>query len=124
MERYTTEDGSALPDELFDDYWRYRRDFVLWSVTDIETLRAVLEHERARNLFEKGALPRQRLDAADTANRSAVAQRATGRCPCGAAAPRARRSGCRSRTARSRRGRMRRATGASSCPHMKPVGPM
>ncbi len=36
---------------------------------------AVLEHDRAKNLFEKGALPRQRLDAAQTAHRSAVAQR-------------------------------------------------
>ena len=36
---------------------------------------AVLEHERAQNLFEKGALPRQRLDAAATAHRAAVAQR-------------------------------------------------
>jgi membrane fusion protein (multidrug efflux system) len=33
------------------------------------------EVERARNLFEKGALPRQRMDAADTAHRSARAQR-------------------------------------------------
>ena len=36
---------------------------------------AVLELERARNLFEKGALPRQRLDAAETAHRAAMAQR-------------------------------------------------
>jgi RND family efflux transporter MFP subunit len=36
---------------------------------------AVLEHDRAKNLFEKGALPRQRLDAAETAHRSSVAQR-------------------------------------------------
>jgi RND family efflux transporter MFP subunit len=36
---------------------------------------AVLEYERARNLFDKGALPRQRLDGAQTAHRSAVAQR-------------------------------------------------
>jgi RND family efflux transporter MFP subunit len=36
---------------------------------------ADLEHERARNLFERGALPRQRLDAAETARRSATAQR-------------------------------------------------
>lgn len=36
---------------------------------------AVLEHDRAKNLFEKGALPRQRLDAAETANRSASAGR-------------------------------------------------
>jgi RND family efflux transporter MFP subunit len=36
---------------------------------------AATELERARNLFEKGALPRQRLDAAETANKAAVAQR-------------------------------------------------
>ena len=36
---------------------------------------AVLEHDRAKNLFEKGALPRQRLDGAQTAHRSSVAQR-------------------------------------------------
>jgi HlyD family secretion protein len=36
---------------------------------------ANLEHERARNLFERGALPRQRLDAAETARRAATAQR-------------------------------------------------
>ena len=36
---------------------------------------AVLEHDRAKNLFDKGALPRQRLDAADTAHRASVAQR-------------------------------------------------
>jgi RND family efflux transporter MFP subunit len=36
---------------------------------------AVLELDRSRNLFERGALPRQRLDAADTAHRGAVAQR-------------------------------------------------
>jgi RND family efflux transporter MFP subunit len=36
---------------------------------------AVLELDRARILFEKGALPRQRLDAAETANRGALAQR-------------------------------------------------
>jgi HlyD family secretion protein len=36
---------------------------------------AVLEHDRAKNLFEKGALPRQRLDAADTQHRASVAQR-------------------------------------------------
>lgn len=36
---------------------------------------AALEHERARVLFEGGALPRQRLDAAETARRSSVAQR-------------------------------------------------
>ncbi len=36
---------------------------------------ASLELERARNLFDKGAIPRQRLDGADTAHKSAVAQR-------------------------------------------------
>jgi RND family efflux transporter MFP subunit len=36
---------------------------------------AVLEHDRAKNLFEKGALPRQRLDAAETAHRASIAQR-------------------------------------------------
>lgn len=36
---------------------------------------ATLEQERSRNLFEKGALPRQRLDAADTMVRSSTAQR-------------------------------------------------
>lgn len=34
-----------------------------------------LERERAQTLFDKGALPRQRLDAAETARRSAAAQR-------------------------------------------------
>ncbi|MGH9218532.1 MAG: efflux RND transporter periplasmic adaptor subunit [Vicinamibacterales bacterium] len=36
---------------------------------------AVLEHVRAKNLYDKGALPRQRLDAADTAHRASIAQR-------------------------------------------------
>jgi RND family efflux transporter MFP subunit len=36
---------------------------------------AVLEHDRARNLFEKGAIARQRLDAAETARRASSAQR-------------------------------------------------
>ena len=36
---------------------------------------AVLEHDRAKNLYDRGALPRQRLDGAQTANRSAAAQR-------------------------------------------------
>jgi HlyD family secretion protein len=36
---------------------------------------AVLEHDRAKNLFEKGALPRQRLDSAQTSHRASVAQR-------------------------------------------------
>lgn len=36
---------------------------------------ALTEHERAKSLFDAGALPRQRLDAAQTAHRAAVAQR-------------------------------------------------
>lgn len=36
---------------------------------------ALLERDRARNLFERGALPRQRLDGAETAHRASVAQR-------------------------------------------------
>ncbi|MDP3718162.1 MAG: efflux RND transporter periplasmic adaptor subunit [Acidobacteriota bacterium] len=36
---------------------------------------ALLERDRATTLFDKGALPRQRLDGAQTAHRSAVAQR-------------------------------------------------
>ena len=36
---------------------------------------ALLEHERANNLFGRGAIPRQRLDSAETARRSAAAQR-------------------------------------------------
>jgi HlyD family secretion protein len=36
---------------------------------------ASLEHDRAENLFERGALPRQRLDTAATARRAAAAQR-------------------------------------------------
>jgi RND family efflux transporter MFP subunit len=36
---------------------------------------ATLEHDRAKTLYDKGALPRQRLDGAQTAHRSAVAQR-------------------------------------------------
>ena len=36
---------------------------------------ATTERERAKSLFEGGALPRQRLDAAETAHRAAVAQR-------------------------------------------------
>ena len=36
---------------------------------------AVTEHDRAKNLFESGALPRQRLETAQTAHRAAVAQR-------------------------------------------------
>jgi RND family efflux transporter MFP subunit len=36
---------------------------------------ATLEHDRAKTLYDKGAIPRQRLDGAETAHRSAVAQR-------------------------------------------------
>jgi len=36
---------------------------------------ALLERDRAQNLFDKGAVPRQRLDAAETLHRSAAAQR-------------------------------------------------
>jgi len=36
---------------------------------------AHLEFDRAKNLFEKGALPRQRLDAAETSHRASIAQR-------------------------------------------------
>ena len=36
---------------------------------------AMTEHDRAKTLFEGGAIPRQRLDSADTAHRAAVAQR-------------------------------------------------
>lgn len=43
--------------------------------TEATLANAVLEHDRAKNLFEKGALPRQRLEGADTAHRAAVAQR-------------------------------------------------
>jgi RND family efflux transporter MFP subunit len=45
------------------------------DAADAAMANAVLEHERAQNLFEKGAVPRQRLDAAETARRAAVAQR-------------------------------------------------
>ena len=36
---------------------------------------ALLERDRAKVLFDKGALPRQRLDAAETSHRASVAQR-------------------------------------------------
>lgn len=36
---------------------------------------AALERDRAQNLFDRGAIPKQRLDAADTARRSSAAQR-------------------------------------------------
>jgi len=35
----------------------------------------LLEHERAQNLFDRGAVPRQRLDGAATARRATAAQR-------------------------------------------------
>lgn len=44
MERYTTEDGSALPDELFSDDWETRRTAAR-EQKDRAVLRAVLEHE-------------------------------------------------------------------------------
>ncbi|MGE3469300.1 MAG: efflux RND transporter periplasmic adaptor subunit [Vicinamibacterales bacterium] len=40
---------------------------------------ATTELDRARNLFEKGARPRQRLDTAETAGKAAAAQRALAR---------------------------------------------
>lgn len=45
------------------------------ETTEANLASAVLEHDRAKNLFDKGALPRQRLDGAETAHRAAVAQR-------------------------------------------------
>lgn len=45
------------------------------DTADANLASAVLEHDRAKNLFEKGALPRQRLDGAETAHRAAMAQR-------------------------------------------------
>lgn len=45
------------------------------DAADAALSNAETEVERARNLFEKGALPRQRLDAAETANKAALAQR-------------------------------------------------
>ncbi len=45
------------------------------ETSEAQLANAVLEHDRAQNLFDKGALPRQRLDGAQTARRSAVAQR-------------------------------------------------
>ena len=42
---------------------------------DAALANAHLEYDRAKNLFEKGALARQRLDSADTALRTAKAQR-------------------------------------------------
>ena len=45
------------------------------EVAEANLANAALEHERATNLFEKGALPRQRLDGAETAHRAVSAQR-------------------------------------------------
>ncbi|HSL20876.1 MAG TPA: efflux RND transporter periplasmic adaptor subunit [Vicinamibacterales bacterium] len=45
------------------------------AAADAGLVNAAQEVERARNLFEKGALPRQRLDGADAAWRGAQAQR-------------------------------------------------
>ncbi len=45
------------------------------DTADANLASAVLEHDRAKNLFEKGALPRQRLDGSETAQRAATAQR-------------------------------------------------
>lgn len=45
------------------------------DAADAGLTNAAAEVERARNLFEKGAMPKQRLDAADTAWRAARAQR-------------------------------------------------
>lgn len=45
------------------------------DAADAALSNATTELERARNLFEKGALPRQRLDTADTASKAAAAQR-------------------------------------------------
>ncbi len=45
------------------------------AAADAGLQNAEQEVERARNLFEKGAMPKQRLDAADTQHRAAQAQR-------------------------------------------------
>jgi len=45
------------------------------DAADAALSNATLEHERAAKLFERGALPRQRLDGAETTHRSATAQR-------------------------------------------------
>jgi RND family efflux transporter MFP subunit len=45
------------------------------AAADAALENAAVELERARNLFERGAVPRQRLDTAETAHRSAQAQR-------------------------------------------------
>jgi RND family efflux transporter MFP subunit len=53
---------------------------------------AVLERDRAQNLFDKGAVPRQRLDAAQTAHRASAAQRDLARASLAQAEAAARRS--------------------------------
>ena len=45
------------------------------DAADAALANATLEQERARKLFDRGALPKQRLDAADTGRQSAAAQR-------------------------------------------------
>jgi RND family efflux transporter MFP subunit len=45
------------------------------DTADASLANAVIEHDRAKNLFDKGALPRQRLDAAETSHRAGSAQR-------------------------------------------------
>lgn len=45
------------------------------DAADASLASAVLEHDRAKNLFDKGALPRQRLDGAETTHRAGIAQR-------------------------------------------------
>lgn len=45
------------------------------DAADAALTNAATELDRAKNLFEKGALPRQRLDTADTAHKAAAAQR-------------------------------------------------
>lgn len=45
------------------------------DAADAALSNAATELDRAKNLFEKGALPRQRLDAAETAQKAAAAQR-------------------------------------------------
>ena len=44
------------------------------EAADAALANAVLERDRAQNLFDRGALPKQRLDAAETARRSTAAQ--------------------------------------------------
>ena len=44
------------------------------EAADAALANAMLERDRAQNLFDRGAVPKQRLDAAETARRSAAAQ--------------------------------------------------